>query len=74
MSTAIYSILEDLRHLPSADVSAAAEYVHQLRENRRERRSRMIEKTSGSLSGSDGDSFEAATQECEHLDQGHESW
>jgi hypothetical protein len=74
MSAAIYSILEDLRHLPSAEVSAAARYIHELRENRRSRRSKVIAETAGSLSGPEGEAFEAAIQDCERIDAGHASW
>ncbi len=74
MSAAIYNILEDLRHLPGADVSAAARFIHELREKRSHQRSKMIAETSGSLSGPDGDAFEAAIKDCDHIDEAHASW
>ncbi len=74
MSTAIYSILDDLRHLPSRDVMAAARYVHQLREARRQRRLQVIAETAGSLSGPEGAAFEAAINDCERMDEDHGSW
>lgn len=63
MSSAIYNILDDLRCLPSQDVLEAARYIHQLREARRQARAKSIVETSGSLSGPEGDAFEAAIQE-----------
>lgn len=74
MSTAIYSILDDLRHLPSQDVMDAARYIHQLREARRLTRAQAIADTSGSLSGPVGEAFETALQECERIDEDHATW
>lgn|GEM_PF-5373625 len=74
MSAVIYSILDDLRHLPSAEVSAVARYIHGLRENRHASRAKVIDETSGSLSGPDFESFEAAIRDCEQIDAGHASW
>jgi hypothetical protein len=74
MSAAIYSILDDLRHLPSSDVVNVARYIHELREARHVRRKESLAASSGSLSGPDGDAFEAAIMECEQKDDDHGSW
>jgi hypothetical protein len=74
MSAAIYSIIEDLRHLPGQDLLDAARYIHQLREARRERRLQTISATSGILSGPEGEAFEAAIEECERIDIDHGTW
>lgn len=75
MSTAIYAILDDLRHLPSADVKAAAEYIHHLRENHQERANQAIRDTAGALAGPDGDGFEESIKEFDHIDQeDHGTW
>ncbi len=75
MSTVIYSILDDLRHLPSADVAAAAEYIHRLRENHHERGSQAIRETAGALSGPDDDGFEEAMNDFNRIDdEDHGTW
>jgi len=60
--TALVDIIDDLKHLPSKDLEEAARYIHQLREDCRERRRQTIAATAGALSGPVGDAFAAAVE------------
>jgi hypothetical protein len=65
---ALTDIITDLQRLPEPELQDAANYIHALAEGRRQRRLAMLERTSGSLDGKEGEAFAAAVAECERVD------
>jgi|GEM_PF-841324 len=61
--------IDELRRMPADQLEETAEYIHALIEERRERRAQMIEATSGSLSGEEGEALEMALAECSTVDE-----
>lgn len=68
MTTAL-PFIDELRRMPADRLKEAADYIHTLLEERRVRRERMIDETSGSLAGAEGEALEAALAECRQIDQ-----
>ena len=68
MTTAL-PFIDELRRLPADRLEEAADYIHTLLEERRARRERMIDETSGSLAGGEGGALEAALAECSTIDE-----
>ena len=50
-------------------MNAAADFIHTLLEERRLRRESMIDATSGSLAGEEGEALETALTECSTVDE-----
>lgn len=71
MTTAL-PFIDELRRLPADRLEEAADYIHTLLKERRARRERMIDETSGSLAGGEGEALEAALAECSTIDEN--SW
>jgi hypothetical protein len=67
--TAALPFIDELRRLPADRLEEAADYIHTLIEERRLRRESMIDATSGSLAGEEGDALEAALNECSMADE-----
>jgi hypothetical protein len=67
--TAALPFIDELRRLPADRLEEAADYIHTLIEERRLRRESMINATSGSLAGEEGDALEAALNECSTVDE-----
>jgi hypothetical protein len=61
--------IDELRRMPADRLEEAADYIHTLLEERRVRRERMIDETSGSLAGGEGEALEAALAECNQIDE-----
>lgn len=68
MTTAL-PFIDELRRMPADRLEEAADYIHTLLEERRVRRERMIDETSGSLAGGEGEALEAALVECRQIDE-----
>jgi hypothetical protein len=68
MMTAL-PFIDELRRMPADRLEEAADYIHTLLEERRARRERMIDETSGSLAGGEGEALEAALAECRQIDE-----
>jgi hypothetical protein len=68
MTTAL-PFIDQLRRLPADRLEEAADYIHSLLEERRVRRERMMDATSGSLAGGEGEALEAALAECRQIDE-----
>ncbi len=68
MTTAL-PFIDELRRLPADRLEEAADYIHTLLKERRARRERMIDETSGSLAGGEGEALEAALAECSTIDE-----
>jgi hypothetical protein len=68
MMTAL-PFIDELRRMPADRLEEAADYIHTLLEERRARRERMIDETSGSLAGGEGEALEAALAECSQIDE-----
>jgi len=71
MTTAL-PFIDELRRMPADRLEEAADYIHALLEERRvrrERRERMIDETSGSLAGEEGEALEDALAECSTIDK-----
>jgi hypothetical protein len=68
MTTAL-PFIDELRRMPADRLEEAADYIHTLLEERRARRERMIDETSGSLAGGKGEALEAALAECSQIDE-----
>ncbi len=60
---------EELNRLPADRLEETAKYIHALIEERRQRRGLMIDATSGSLPGEEGEALEAALKECSSPDE-----
>ncbi len=56
--------IEELRRLPADRLEETADFIHTLFEERRLRRESMIDATSGSLAGEEGEALETAPAEC----------
>lgn len=52
--------IDELRRMPADHLEETAEYIHALIEERRVRRAQMVDATSGSLSGEEGEALEIA--------------
>lgn len=61
--------IDELRRMPADQLEETAEYIHALIEERRVRRAQMIDATSGSLSGEEGEALETALAECSTVDE-----
>lgn len=61
--------IDELRRMPADRLEEAAECIRALLEERRARRERMIDETSGSLAGGEGEALEAALAECSTVDE-----
>ncbi len=68
MTTAL-PFIDELRRMPADRLEEAADYIHTLLKERRARRERMIDETSGSLAGGEGEALEAALAECSTIDE-----
>jgi len=68
MTTAL-PFIDELRRLPADWLEEAADYIHTLLKERRARRERMIDETSGCLAGGEGEALEAALAECSTIDE-----
>jgi len=69
----VTDIVEELKLLPERELEAAARFVHQLRERRKNERLAALRELQGSLSGEQGEAFEKAIEEgCEQIDE--RSW
>lgn len=68
MTTAL-PFIDELRRMPADRLVEAADYIHALIEERRVRRESMIDATSGSLAGEDGEALETALAECSTVDE-----
>lgn len=68
MTTAL-PFIDELRRMPADRLEEAVDYIHALLEERRARRERMIDETSGSLAGVEGEALEAALAECRQIDR-----
>ncbi len=68
MTTAL-PFIDELRRMPADRLEEAADYIHALIEERRVRRESMIDATSGSLAGEDGEAHETALAECSTVDE-----
>ena len=68
MTTAL-PFIDELRRMPADRLEETADYIHTLLEERRARRERMIDETSGSLAGGEGEALEAALAECSQIDE-----
>jgi hypothetical protein len=68
MTTAL-PFIDELRSLPADRLEEAADFIRALLEERRLRRESMIEATSGSLAGEDGEALESALAECSTVDE-----
>jgi hypothetical protein len=68
MTTAL-PFIDELRRMPADRLEEAVDYIHALLEERRVRRERMIDETSGSLAGEEGEALEAALAECSTIDK-----
>lgn len=66
---AALSFIDELRRPPADRLGEAADYIHTLLEERRARRERMIDETSGSLAGEEGEAIETALTECNTVDE-----
>jgi hypothetical protein len=52
--------IDELQRMPTDQLEETAECIHSFIEERRERRAQMIDATSGSLSGEEGEALETA--------------
>jgi hypothetical protein len=68
MTTAL-PFIDELRRMPADRLEEAVDYIHALLEERRVRRERMIDETSGSLAGEEGEALEDALAECSTIDK-----
>ena len=68
MTTAL-PFIDELRRMPADRLEEAADYIHALLEERRVRRERMIDETSCSLAGEEGEALEATLAECSTIDE-----
>ena len=64
----IDTILEDLRHLPKDRFAAAAEAIHQIREDYRAERNRILDETAGCMNDEEAAAFEEALKESRRID------
>lgn len=69
MTTTSLPFMDELRQMPADRLEEAADYIQTLLEERRVRRERMIDETSGSLAGGEGEALEAALAECSTIDE-----
>ena len=65
-------LISELRVMPSDRLEETASYIDALLEDRRSKRTAMIDATAGSLAGPVGDALEAALAEFETLHATHE--
>ena len=56
--------IDELRRLPAGWLEETANFIQTLLEERRLRREAMIDATSGSLAGEEGEALETALAEC----------
>ena len=68
MTTAL-PFSDELRRLPSDRLEEAVDFIRTLLEERRLRRESMIDATSGSLAGEEGEALESALAECSTVDE-----
>lgn len=61
--------IDELRRMPADQLEETAAYIRTLIEERRVSRERMIDATSGSLVGEEGESLESALAECGKVDE-----
>ena len=61
--------IDELRRLPADRLEETADFIHTLLEERRLRREAMIDATSGSLAGEEGEALETALAECRTVDE-----
>lgn len=67
--TVALPFIDELRRLPADRLEEAADFIHTLLEERRLRRESMIDATSGSLAGEEGEALETALNECSIVDE-----
>ena len=61
--------IDELRRLPADRLEETADFIQTLLEERRLRREAMIDATSGSLAGEEGEALETALAECRTVDE-----
>ncbi len=65
----IETLREELQKMPADRLAETAQFIDALVVRRRAARSAMIDATSGSLPGIEGEAFEAALAECAQIDE-----
>ena len=61
--------IDELRRLPADRLEETADFIQTLLEERRLRREAMIDATSGSVAGEEGEALETALAECRTVDE-----